>query len=58
MKRGTRAQVRANDPLLLVSLDDVGVPHLSCTRVEAGFVEGATLSQQVPVAVELNLDRS
>ncbi|HYY20508.1 MAG TPA: hypothetical protein VE780_01395 [Thermoleophilaceae bacterium] len=42
--------------LLQIPLDGPGVAHLSGVGVGAGVTEGATLTQEVPAAVELDFD--
>src|SRR5918994_740567 len=52
--RGARPTVE----LLQVPLDALGVARLRVVRIAAGVPQGAALAQQVPAAVQLDLDRA
>jgi len=48
--------VRAESTLLLVSLDDLGTPHVGVVRVTPGLAERATLAKKIPALVERDLE--
>jgi hypothetical protein len=52
--RGARPTVE----LLQVPLDGLGVARLRVVGIVAGVPQGAALAQQVPAAVQLDLDRA
>src|SRR5437773_1216677 len=49
--------ILADQPLLLVALDGLGVAHVSRIRILARLTERAALTEQVPALVEADLDR-
>src|SRR5262245_10439016 len=49
--------ILADQRLLLVTLDDLGVAHVGRFGVLARFAERSPLSEQVPALVEADLDR-
>ena len=51
-------ETAADEALLQITLNSVGVTHMRLRWIASGLAERATLAKQVPAAVQFDLDRA